>query len=65
MQKKILSKGFTEIEEDTVKSFENSYNGLETYLKNGEFIAGDSLTIADFSVLSSLTNMQVSVLLSC
>lgn len=49
----------TEIDEATVKSFENGYNGLEIYLKKSKYIAGDNITIADFSVLATVTSMKV------
>lgn len=54
--------GLKEIDESTVDHFENSYKGLETYLKENKYVAGDSLTIADFSVIATMSTMNVCIL---
>ncbi|KAK7595490.1 hypothetical protein V9T40_013315 [Parthenolecanium corni] len=59
--KKFFMQEMTEIDEATVKSFENGYNGLEIYLKKSKYIAGDNITIADFSVLATVTSMKIFV----
>ena len=59
---KLYRNTLKEIDEEVVSSFEKGYGGLETYLKNGKFVAGDSLTIADFSVIASLNHMKVCIL---
>lgn len=38
----------------------DAYDSLERYLSSTKFMAGDEVTIADFSVLTNLENMQVS-----
>lgn len=60
VQKRMVSKGFQALDEETIKCYENGYNGLEIYLKKSLYIAGDSLTIADFSVLATVSTMKVS-----
>lgn len=57
-------KGITEIDEYTVWNFEHGYSGLETYLKKRKYVAGDSLTIADFCVETALTWMTVRISIS-
>lgn len=55
--------GLTEIDESTFNHFENSYNSLETYLKQNKYVAGDDLTIADFSVVGTMSTMKVGILI--
>lgn len=62
MQKKIALKGLTSIDEETSVIFGQGYKGAETYLQNNKFIAGNDLTIADFSVASTVVSLNVSSL---
>lgn len=47
--------------EEHIKSFEEFYSLLNTFLERTKFIAGDSLTIADFSVISTVSGAEVVV----
>lgn len=60
-QKKVIFQGATEVEKDTIDRLESAYNGLEIYLKKSRYIAGDDLTIADFSILPTLSAAMVCI----
>lgn len=53
--------GPPELDEFAIERFEHGYGWIEIYLKNNKFVAGDDLTIADFSVMTTVTTMEVSI----
>lgn len=53
--------GFSVVDADLISRFENAYEGLETYLKKSHYIAGDDLTLADFSVVTTVSSMNVCI----
>lgn len=64
-QKGILwTKTITSITPEIVNLFDDAYEMLEKFLNSGQFIAGNQVTIADFSVITTLANMMVSTYMS-
>lgn len=57
----IKQKTITSVTEDIVTSFEDAYDFVEKFLKGNKYAAGDEITIADFSFVTSLTTMNVIV----
>ncbi|XP_065219293.1 glutathione S-transferase 1-like [Planococcus citri] len=57
----IKLKTITSVTEEIVTSFENAYDFVEKFLKSNKYAAGDEITIADFSFVTSLTTMNVIV----
>ncbi|XP_018564050.1 glutathione S-transferase 1 isoform X4 [Anoplophora glabripennis] len=49
------------INKDMVADFENAYNSLETLLERSTYVAGEQVTIADFSIVTTLTSANVLV----
>lgn len=47
----------TRIPQHQIDAIVDIYNLLETFLQNSKYIAGDQLTIADFSIVSSVTSL--------
>lgn len=41
-----------------IESVENAYNFLNNFLKDTEWITGDTITIADLSLLASVTSLN-------
>lgn len=60
LQKKIFFEKITKITDDMRKSLEDAYDFLEKFLVGNQYVAGNDVTIADFSVITSLTNSSVS-----
>lgn len=54
-------KDSTEVDEFAIERFENGYNRIETYLKKNKYVVGDDLTIADLSVMTTISTMEVSI----
>jgi glutathione S-transferase len=46
---------------EKMKKIEESYELLDKFLENQDFVAGDSLTIADLSIISSVSTAEVTV----
>ncbi|KAK7595491.1 hypothetical protein V9T40_013316 [Parthenolecanium corni] len=61
LTKKVALKHSTGIDEESLEIFDQGYKGAENYLQNGKFIAGDDLTIADFSVASTIASLNIYV----
>ncbi|XP_065220124.1 glutathione S-transferase 1-like [Planococcus citri] len=57
----ILKKTLRKVTNELKVPVEDSYNFLEQFLVEKQFIAGDDITIADFSILTTLTNLSVFV----
>nr|AAD54938.1 glutathione s-transferase 6B [Musca domestica] len=47
----------TQIPQHQIDSIVESYGFLESFLKNNKYMAGDHLTIADFSIVTSVTSL--------
>nr|WCC58232.1 glutathione S-transferase [Pharsalia antennata] len=47
------------VAEEHVKAVNEAYGFLEIFLQDNKYIAGDSLSIADFSILNTITNANV------
>ena len=47
------------LDEKKVKRLEEAFTFLDTFLEENEFIAGDRFTIADISLVASVTTAQV------
>lgn len=43
------------------KKMEESYEFLNKFLENQDFVAGDTLTIADLSIIASVSTAEVTV----
>nr|APX61031.1 putative glutathione S-transferase epsilon class member 3 [Leptinotarsa decemlineata] len=52
----ILYKGAKTISPDLLTALTEAYGVLEEYLQNSNYVAGDDLTIADFSIWTTITN---------
>ncbi|XP_065073075.1 glutathione S-transferase 1-1-like [Ochlerotatus camptorhynchus] len=46
-------------DEENFKKLEEAFGFLEIYLGQNTYVAGDKITIADFSILASITTMKV------
>ncbi|EDW85741.1 uncharacterized protein Dwil_GK22983 [Drosophila willistoni] len=55
----LLFYGANTIEQAKVDHVDEVYNFVETFLEGQDYIAGDHLTIADFSVVSTITSIGV------
>jgi len=44
------------------KKMEESYEFLNKFLENQDFVAGDNLTIADLAIIASVSTAEVTVL---
>ncbi|KAJ3663884.1 hypothetical protein Zmor_008104 [Zophobas morio] len=52
-------KGRKELTEDQIEHLEESYSLLESFLKGHQWVAGDSVTIADFSLVTNITSLTL------
>ncbi|RZC35596.1 GST C domain containing protein [Asbolus verrucosus] len=57
----IFQRGKNKIDENHTESGEKVYEFLEAFLNGKEWIAGDSVTIADYSLYSTITSLNVLV----
>ncbi|XP_017835794.2 glutathione S-transferase 1 [Drosophila busckii] len=55
--KLVLFKGVTAVPKERIEAIVEAYDFTEAFLKNNNYIAGDQLTIADFSLISSISSM--------
>jgi glutathione S-transferase len=46
------------------KKIEESYEWLNKFLENQDFVAGDTLTIADLSIMTSVSTIKVTFLVT-
>ncbi|KAK4877116.1 hypothetical protein RN001_009622 [Aquatica leii] len=53
----IIRQGATSIPKENADNLAAAYDFLETFLEGHEYIAGDSLTIADMSIIASLSGI--------
>ena len=60
-QRPMIFQGKKNVDQKDVDSALEVYSFVETFLEGREWIAGDSVTIADFSFISSLTSFNVAV----
>lgn len=56
LQKKIFFEGATEITDEHRKAVSEAYGIIEKFLDNNDWIAGDTLSIADFTFASSISS---------
>lgn len=47
------------ISDDKIKKLEEAFEFLNTFLAGCEFAAGDNVTLADISLVASVTTVQV------
>lgn len=57
----IVKKTAEKITEEMVQKCKDIYRLLEKYLDECEYIASNHVTIADFSVIATLTTLDVSI----
>ena len=57
----MIFQGKKNVDQKDVDSALEVYSFVETFLEGREWISGDSVTIADFSFISSLTSFNVAV----
>lgn len=55
----LLFYGEKEIPTEKLKEIQEAYNIMETYLKNSEYLVGDTLTIADLSCVASVSTCTI------
>lgn len=55
--KLVLSLGITVVPKERIEAITEAYDFLELFLKDHDYIAGDQLTIADFSVVSTVSSL--------
>ena len=48
---------------EKMKRIEESYQFLDKFLEGQDFVAGNSLTIADIAIISSVSTAEVKILL--
>lgn len=53
----IVNENYTKVTEELKKPVEEAQDFLEIFLKGKKFVAGDNITIADFSITTSLVNL--------
>lgn len=58
-QKGLIFFGKKEITDEEKKSLQEAYNVVEKFLERSKWIAGNSLTIADFSFVTSITSWSI------
>ena len=51
--------GGAPLTEDKVKRLEEAFEFLNTFLANSDFVAGNTVTVADISLAASVTSIQV------
>nr|WCC58229.1 glutathione S-transferase [Pharsalia antennata] len=54
----VLLGGQKVIPKENSSAVEEAYGFLETFLKDSKYVAGDSLSIADFSIINTITNAR-------
>nr|WCC58233.1 glutathione S-transferase [Pharsalia antennata] len=57
----ILKQGAKSVDKATVADVDDAYNSLETLLERSTYVAGEQLTIADFSIVTTLTTANILV----
>ncbi|EDW62180.1 glutathione S-transferase 1 [Drosophila virilis] len=55
--KYVLFLGKTEVPKERIEAITEAYDFVECFLKDNKYIAGDQLTIADFSLISSISSL--------
>lgn len=45
--------------EDQIEGLEDGYGHLNTFLKNQNWVTGDKITIADFSLIADVTTLRI------
>lgn len=56
----IMYKGATEYDADAITAFYTVLDTLEMFLSEGNYLAGNEMTVADFSVIPSVSTMMAS-----
>lgn len=51
-------RGHTKIGDEEEEAVNRCYSTLELFLENGDFIVGNSLTVADFTCITHLSSMK-------
>lgn len=51
------------ITDDKIKKLEEAFEFLNTFLAGSEFAAGDNVTLADISLVASVTTVQVTMVI--
>ena len=59
LQRPIIYPGKKEILQEPVDAVHEVYSFVENFLEGKQWIAGDSVTIADFSFITTLTSLDV------
>jgi len=54
--KMVLFMGVKEVPKERIDAFVDVYNFMEAFLKDHDYVAGDHLTIADFSLISTISS---------
>nr|WCC58235.1 glutathione S-transferase [Pharsalia antennata] len=57
----ILRQGAKSVDKKTTADVNDAYNSLETLLERSTYVAGEQLTIADFSIVTTLTTANILV----
>lgn len=57
----MVKQGLKEVPEEALKVVNETYGFLNTFLEKTKWIAADQLTIADFSIFTSLTTLELYV----
>jgi len=55
----IIYYGAHELKDSTVQAIDAAYSLLETFLEGHQYLAGDSLTVADLACITSVTQIEV------
>ncbi|KAJ8929947.1 hypothetical protein NQ314_017312 [Rhamnusium bicolor] len=61
MSHSVIFEGVKEIPEKLVKDVHEAYGFLETFLQDYTYVAGDDLSIADFSIINTISNANILV----
>lgn len=57
----LIKQGLKEVTQDALKVVNETYGYLNTFLEATKWIAADQMTIADFSIFTMLTNLELYV----
>ncbi|XP_044270059.1 uncharacterized protein LOC123014840 [Tribolium madens] len=57
----VIYQGVKTVSSAQIEAVKEAYNFLEKFLEGNEWVAGKSVTVADFSIISSITTMDVVV----
>lgn len=60
-QKLVLFEGSNEVPEHLKKALTEGYDLLENFLKKSKYVAGDELSIADFSIVTTVNSFSAFV----